>query len=255
MLSSDPRLELRFVKSEQDLRAAQRLRYRVFVEELGARAESSDHAQRLEIDKFDTRIQHLCLFDTHLIESNPENAAVGLYRLISSDAADQIGGFYSEQEFELEKLLCLPGRKLELGRSCIHPNYRGGAAMAMLWQGLARYVREEKFDILFGTASFQGTNIEPYQHSLSLLFHKYLIKSDREVFVRKEGAANLQLTPMVEINQLQAMREIPSLIKAYLRLGGRIGQGAFVDHDFNTIDVFVAMETSQMVEKYKAIYA
>ena len=139
MIPDDPHLVLRLAADARDLRAAQRLRYRVFVEELGGDGPLVDHAARLEADAFDPVFDHLLLIDTTRDPAALEDV-VGVYRLLPSDRLAQSGRFYSESEYDLTALKTSGRRLLELGRSCVHPDYRGGTAMFHLWNALAEYV-------------------------------------------------------------------------------------------------------------------
>ncbi|HBM38373.1 MAG TPA: ornithine-acyl-ACP acyltransferase, partial [Sulfitobacter sp.] len=143
--------EVRLARTQADLHAAQRLRYDVFVTELGAGGPLVDHDNRLEVDQYDDFVDHLLLIDRKTQQT------VGVYRLIRRDMADRAGGFYSENEYDLTALKSSGREILELGRSCLHPSYRGGIAMHQLWAGLASYVAEHGIEILFGVASFHGT--------------------------------------------------------------------------------------------------
>ena len=254
MIRVDPNLEVRLADVATDIRAAQHLRYRVFVDELRARPQAVDHESKLEIDAFDPFVQHLCLVDLAREQAGRDDYVVGVYRLIDENSAEAIGGFYSQSEFNIEKVLGAKGRKLELGRSCIDADYRGGAAMAMLWSALGQYVKEKHIDIMFGAASFPGTEIAPKAQSLSLLNASYLAPETLRATVLAEHGVAMNIVPQMRISKVEAMRDMPSLIKAYLRLGGSIGDGAYVDHQFNTVDVFVLMETKMMVNKFKAMY-
>ncbi len=253
--NSDPNLVVRFARDAEDVKSAQRLRYRVFVEELGANSSNIDHDSRLEIDKYDNFVEHLCLIDLEREKLDPASAVVGVYRLISENIARDIGGFYSQNEFDIARLLAVKGRKLELGRSCIDIDYRGGAAMAMLWSALGAYVEHNEIEYLFGAASFQGIELHDKKMALSNLYHGYLAPEDLRVRVHDENGQNMNLMQPDGIHTLEAMRNTPSLIKAYLRLGGVIGDGAYMDYDFNTVDVFVLMKTREMVQKYRAMYS
>lgn len=259
MNATAPEFELRLARDEADLRAAQRLRYDVFVHELGSDGPLVDHENRLERDSFDPFYDHLVLFD----RARPDVPAVGVYRLMrdaqlctghgqaKTDGPDK---FYSEAEYDLSALKRSGRNLLELGRSCLHPDYRGGAAMVHLWSGLASYVAEHKIDILFGVASFHGTDIDALKEPLSLLHHRHLAPKELRTVARPEQCQDMNLMPEDRINRPAAMRAVPALIKAYLRLGGYVGQGAFVDHAFNTTDVCLIMDTKQMSAKHKSFY-
>nr|WP_245820483.1 GNAT family N-acyltransferase [Flavimaricola marinus] len=241
--------EVGLARDAQEREQALRLRYCVFVEELGGDGPLVDHQARIECDAFDPSAQMLVLRD----RARPEGEqVVGVYRLIQSNgSADQ--AFYSAQEYDLSPLLQSGLRLLELGRSCLHPDYRGGAAMYHLWQGLADYVRREGIDILFGVASFHGTNPDALTQPLSMLHCNHLAP---EAFrVRSRQAQGITLLREDQINRVAAVQAMPALIKAYLRLGGYLGEGVFVDHAFNTTDVCLVMETARLNERQKAIYA
>ncbi len=246
-----PDYELRLARSEDEIRAAQRLRYTVFVEELGGRGPLVDHANRLERDEFDPHLDHLLLLD----RAQPGHPVVGVYRLMRDEQAARLGRFYSESEYDLDVLKGSGRRLLELGRSCLHRDYRGGSAMVHLWQGLADYVARQEIEILFGVASFHGTDIEALKAPLSILHHRHLAPPGLRVRARREQFQRMDLLAEAEIDRPAAMRATPALIKAYLRLGGFVGEGAYVDHAFNTTDVCLIMDTATMNQKNRARFS
>ena len=250
MIPSDDPFSVRLASGDEDIAAVQRLRYEVFVEELGADTVHADHGRRREADRFDDHAQHLVLEDLR-----DPGRIVGAYRLIPDRVADQMGGFYSESEYDLSRLKSGGRRLLELGRSVLAPDYRGGTGMHHLWQGLARYVLENKFDILFGVASFHGTDPSPLAQSLSLLHHRFLAPDPLRVRALDAAYQPMNLMPLEAIDRAEAMRMTPALLKAYLRLGGSVGDGAFIDRDFNTTDVCVLMDTGAMTEQARKRFA
>ena len=233
--------------------AAQRLRYDVFVDELGGDGDLVDHANRLERDAFDPFYDHLILVDRSR-SVDLLNHVVGVYRLMRDDAAARAGGFYSETEYDLSVLKNSGRRLLELGRSCVHADFRGGKAMYYLWGGLADYVAQHDIEILFGVASFHGTDIADLTAPMSLLYHRHLAPIDLRVRASDAHYQSMNLIPENQIDRAAAMRATPALIKAYLRLGGFVGDGAFVDHAFNTTDVCLVMDTRQMNERQRDLY-
>ncbi len=249
----DPQFTLKLVETPQELMAAQRLRYKVFVEELGGHGHLVDDENRLEKDRFDPHYDHLILIDEAL-DADPIDKVVGVYRLLSSDKLADVGQFYTENEYDLSVLKASDRKLLELGRSCLHPDYRGGAAMFHLWNGLAAYVFENNIEVLFGVASFHGTDAEALAAPLSLLHHRHLAPADLRVRAKHTSFQDMELIAEADIDRRTAMLEVPALIKAYLRLGGFVGEGAFVDMDFNTTDVCLVMDTTRMNEKQKSIY-
>ena len=250
---ADPHLSLRLATTDADRRAAARLRYEVFVEELGGDGPLVDHEARLERDRFDAACDHLILVDDRRDAGAHENV-VGVYRLIRDDAADRIGQFYSEDEYNLTVLRQGGRRLLELGRSCIHRDYRGGTAMFHLWTGLAEYVRAHGIEVLFGVASFHGTDAQALALPLSYLHHNHLAPEPLRVRARDGHFQPMDLMPAGEIDRAAAVRAIPALIKGYLRLGGVVGEGAFIDRPFNTTDVCLIVDTARLSDMARAIY-
>ncbi len=237
--------EVRLARDADDLAAAQRLRYAVFVEELGAKSAGADHVNRLERDDLDAYVDHLLLIDRR---ADPAERAhvVGVYRLLPQERARELGRFYSDAEFDLT-LLRQSGRRLvELGRSCVHADHRRGAAMVLLWNGLAEYVLARGIEILFGVASFHGT--DPARHASALAWLHRHHRAPEALRVTARGAEAVALDPFPEraIDETEAQAGVPPLIRAYLRLGGSIGDGAYIDHDFNTLDVCLIVDTATM---------
>ncbi len=243
---------LRLARDARDLRAAQRLRYVVFVEELGARGPLVDHEARLERDAFDPVFDHLLLIDQRRDPDLLEDV-VGAYRLLPSDRLAPGGRFYSEDEYDLTRLRDSGRKLLELGRSCVHPDHRGGTAMFHLWNALADYVLERGIEVLFGAASFHGTDIAALTQSLAYLHHTHLAPEPLRVRAR-EGFQPMDLLPAASVDRKAAMAATPPLIKAYLRLGGFVGEGAWIDRAFNTTDVCLVMDTARMSERHRGYY-
>jgi len=252
MSKTQPKFELRLAKSEADLRAAQHLRYEVFVDELGGSGDLVDHGDRLERDEFDPFYDHLLLIDR--ARGGDDGEVVGVYRLLRDDQAEKLGRYYTEGEYDLTALKASGRKLLELGRSCVHPDYRGGTALMHLWSGLADYVDEHKIEILFGVASFHGTDIEALKAPLSLLHHRHLAPETLRVRALASQFQPMNLVAEADIDRPAALKATPALIKAYLRLGGFVGEGAFVDHAFNTTDVCLILDTSAMNNTRRAIY-
>lgn len=249
----EPQFIVRLARSDADLRAAQALRYVVFVQELGAKGPMVDHAAQLEIDAFDTIFDHLLLIDPAR-EGQGANPVVGVYRLLRGDALPVGGRFYSEDEFDLAPLRNSGRRLMELGRSCVHPDYRGGSAMLHLWNGLADYVLTHEVEVMFGPASLHGTDQNMLAQPLAYLHHHHLAPPHYRVTARAAHFAPMDSLPKSAINRAKALAGVPPLIKAYLRLGGCVGYGAWVDHAFNTTDVCLVMDTAEMSARHRAFY-
>ena len=244
---------LRLARSERDLRAAQRLRYKVFVEELGAAGNGVDTEHRLETDRFDSWFDHLLLIDRRRDEENLEHV-VGVYRLLRDEVASQCGGYYSDSEFDLSVLKNSGKRLLELGRSCVHRDYRESAAIYLLWNGLADYVLSHRIEIMFGVASFHGLDLSQFRHSMAYLHHRHLAPEDRRVRVPEAHYQSLNLMPLEEVDRRVALAAIPALIHGYMRMGAFVGDGAYIDREFNTIDVCVIVDIERMSARHRGFY-
>lgn len=250
------RYTVRLADSKEDVAAAQRLRYRVFVEEMGAHPGPEEAAARRERDRFDPWCDHLLLIDNELRDDpEAECGVVGVYRLLRRARAREGIGFYGASEYDLGLLENYPRETLELGRSCVDARHRGGTGMHLMWAGLGQYVGEHEIGILFGVASFHGTDPGAIAHALSYLHHHHLAPPDLRVTARPDSRVEMDLLPPETVDKDDAMRQMPALIKAYIRLGGFVGEGAWIDHDFNTVDVCLLMDTSRMVERYHKFYS
>lgn len=249
------RYTVRLAESEDDVAAAQRLRYRVFVEEMGASATPKQRAARREWDRFDAHYDHLILEDREARPADPMDRVAGVYRIMTKGMARAGVGFYGATEYDLDKLMADPRDALELGRSCVAAEHRGGPGMHLLWNGLAKYVLDRGIAILFGVASFHGADPAPLAQPLSHLHYEHLAPEDLRVRALPHAFQRMDLLPREDVSRAEALRATPALIKAYLRLGGFVGEGAFVDRDFNTVDVCLLMDTARMVDRYRAFYS
>jgi len=251
--SGEPFLTVKLATSEADLIAAQRLRYRVFVQELGANGPTVDHARARESDDFDVCYDHLLLIDRRCDAAKLDHV-VGVYRLMRSDMAKAGPGFYSAGEYDLSALENSGRKLLELGRSCVDRSCRGGASMVLMWNALAEYVLAHDVEIMFGVASFHGTDTALIAQSLSYLYRNHLAPVDCRPRVRPDHYHPLDLVEADEIDRKTALAQTPALIKAYLGLGGFVGDGAYIDHAFNTVDICLVMDTARMSERHKKAY-
>ncbi len=254
MRAETPQLQVKLAETEDELRAAQRLRYHVFVEELGGGGEMVDHEARLEKDRFDPFFDHLILIDPSR-DAQSLDHVVGVYRLLRAEQAEAAGQYYSEDEYDISVLKDSGRKLLELGRSCVHPDFRGGLALFKLWSGLADFVLAHEIEILFGVASFHGTDIEALAPVLSLLHHRHLAPEALRVRAQEAHFQRMDLILEAQLDRAATMRMVPPLIKSYLRLGGYIGEGAFIDHAFNTVDVCLVVDMELLSDKQKNLYA
>jgi putative hemolysin len=243
--------EMRAVLSTapEDVLAAQKLRYHVFFEEMHARGDADTLATRRDRDEFDAFCDHILLF-----EGRSTQRPIATYRLLSQDAAEAVGGFYSQQEFDLGPLFNNHPRLkfFELGRACILLPYRTGSVVELLWQGIWNYLRLNRTDVMFGCVSFPGR--EPALHAAQLSFLANNFGAPDQWKVR---ALERRFVPMDRLapesyDAKLIARSLPPLLKAYLRLGCHIGEGAVIDDRFNSTDVFVILPVRNINRRYFA---
>jgi putative hemolysin len=253
MNAEDRHFRLKLAETPEERVAAQRLRYRVFVTELGASGPTVDHETQTESDDFDAYYDHLILIDRRR-DPLALDHVVGVYRLLRGDVALSGPGFYSASEYDLTPLISSGRRLLELGRSCVDSAIRGGVGMYLLWNALAEYVLKHDIEVMFGVASYHGTDPQAIAQSLSYLHYNHLAPPESRVRVQSAHYQRLDLLPPENVDRATAMAQTPGLIKAYLRLGGSIGDGAYIDKDFNTTDVCLLMDTARMSDRHKQAY-
>lgn len=241
-------LEVRLARSAAEIDAAQALRYRVFYEEMAAKPTPEMAARKRDFDEFDAIADHLLVLD-HKLGDGPK-AVIGTYRLIRRAAAARLGRFYSAAEYDIASILANPGEILELGRSCVDAQYRTRPSMQLLWRGIAAYVFQHKIEIMFGCASLPGTDPQAQAAPLSYLYHHHLAPPQLRPRALASRYVDMAILPAAEINTRAALNALPPLIKGYLRLGGFIGDGAVIDHQFNTIDVCIVVKTDLVTDKY-----
>jgi L-ornithine Nalpha-acyltransferase len=247
-------LEVRLAGSERDIRRAQRLRYRVFYEEMAAVPDAMQRMLRRDADRFDAICDHLLVIDHEARGrfGGRRPQVVGTYRLLRQDVAEPRGGFYTQDEFEIAPLVARhPGaRFLELGRSCVLEPYRTKKTVELLWHGIWAYVRHHRIDVMFGCASLAGTR--PEAHALALSFLSRHAKAEGVWEARAAAHRHVAMDRMgdVLIEAKAALRALPPLIKAYLRLGARFGDGAVIDRQFGTTDVLVILPVSAIDPRY-----
>lgn len=245
-------LGVRLATTEAERDAAQALRYRVFFEEMGARPDEKALRTRRDVDPFDEAADHLLVID-HARSSGAEGV-VGTYRLLRSDVAAKTGGFYSSAEYDISCLTEFPGRILEVGRSCVAPEYRGRAVMQLLWRGIASYIFLHHIDVLFGCASLHGTSPDALGDELTWLYYNHLAPPALRVKALPERYVEMQRTDPLHLDRRACLNKLPPLIKGYLRLGGYVGDGAVVDEQFNTTDVAVLVKSELLADKYYRHY-
>ncbi len=246
-------LEVRLAEDKRDVKLAQRLRYKVFYKQGTAIADAATLLSRRDKDAFDKICDHLLVIDHDARPTlNGKPKVVGTYRLLQQQIAQRHNGFYSENEFDISGLLQQHPdlRFLELGRSCVLPRYRNKRTLELLWQGIWSYVQRNRFDVMIGCASFLGTDPERLALPLSFLHH-YAAAPDGWR-ARPHASRRIEMNRMAKeaINPRQALRELPPLIKGYLRVGAFVGDGAVIDDQFGTTDVLIVMPVSAISARY-----
>jgi L-ornithine Nalpha-acyltransferase len=241
-------LGVRLATTAAEIDAVQALRWHVFYEEMGAVPDAATAASRRDRDAFDTVADHLLVLDHERGEGG--EAVVGCYRLIRAPAAARIGRFYSADEYDLTRVLAYEGEVLELGRSCVHADYRNRAVMQLLWRGIAAYVFLHEIGLMFGCASLPGTNPDAVAPELTYLYRNHLApEAIRPVALPHRRVAMDRLGDK-PLDARAALAALPPLIKGYLRLGGFVGDGAVIDRAFNTVDVAVVVKTDLVTDRY-----
>ena len=253
-------LEVRLARTTKDIRRAQRLRFKVFFNEMSATPNARSFVSRRDIDPFDRICDHVLVID-HAAKMNrfgkPKPKVIGTYRLLRSDVAAAHGtDFYTAGEYDLKNLIAAnPGmRMLELGRSCVLKPYRNKRTVELLWHGVWQYILHHRIDLMFGCASFEGT--DPGAHAMPLSFLHHHAKAPETLAARALPwrYTGMNLLAKDEIDLKTAMKSLPPLIKGYLRLGATFGEGAVIDRQFGTTDVFVALKVGDIDPRYVAHY-
>jgi L-ornithine Nalpha-acyltransferase len=249
-------LALRMAQGPEELRAAQRLRYQVFYEECGAMPDGTMRASRRDEDRFDAICDHLLVIeqgrDTDDGTALSDGRLIGTYRLLRQDIAEKHGGFYSQSEFDLAPLLQRHAnlRFLEVGRSCVAQGFRGKPVAELLWQGIWNYVRIHRMDVMLGCASLDGTDIESLSDELTFIASMQSTPEGWKVAALPQRHVCMQRKSPCEIDQRAVLRRLPTLVKAYMRLGCYIGEGAVIDQQFNTTDILIVLPVSEINPKY-----
>jgi L-ornithine Nalpha-acyltransferase len=245
-------LGVRIAETAAEIDASLALRFRVFYEEMGAHPDAATLASGRDRDEFDAVADHLLVID-HDLGEGPE-AVVGTYRLIRRRAAAGIGRFYSAAEYDLAPLIALPGEILELGRSCVDANHRTRGSMQLLWRGIAAYVFHHRIDLMFGCASLHGTDLDALAPVLTYLHTHHLAPPAIRPRALPERFVPMNRLDPAALDLRAVVKELPPLVKGYLRLGGFIGDGAVLDHQFNTTDVCIVVKTDLVTNKYVKHY-
>lgn len=253
-------LEVRLARTAEEVDAAQALRYRVFYEEMSAVADQRTLARRRDSDGFDAVCDHLVVLDREAPRSDPDPSGsaggqseiVATYRLLPKDAAESSDGLYTAGKFDLQPLFrCHQDmRFLEVGRSCVLEPYRRRRTVELLWHGIWAYCRRNRIDVMLGCASLQGT--DPDQHAMALSFLHHNARGEGEWAATPVAGQGVRMDrlPAEQVDRRAAMSALPPLLKGYLRLGAKIGDGAVVDPQFGTTVVLVVLPIAGISARY-----
>ena len=253
-------LDVRLASSEEEIHATQALRFKIFYEEMGAVPETRVLKEKRDFDDYDYICDHLLVID-HDRPGGPE--VIGTYRLLRQLVAQTHKGFYSAGEYDLSPLMTQTfqqqigeGRQLlELGRSCVHKDYRTTQTINLLWRGIASYLHQHHIGYMFGCASFPGTNPEDHALPLSYLYHEHLVPDDLYVKAVPDRFMKMNFLDKDSYDRRTALRALPPLIKGYLRLGCFVGDGVVIDAQFNTSDVFILLPVERITKRYSHRYS
>lgn len=255
LASSTTSLEVRIAETEAEIIAAQRLRYRIFYEEMSAIPTPQMRAEKRDFDRYDDFCDHLLVVDRALRDERGEPQVVGTYRLLRGEVAARNGGFYTSGEYDLAPALAKypkGTRFLELGRSCILKEYRTKpVTMQLLWRGVVHYVERYAIDLMFGCGSLPGNDPEALKMQLSYLHHFHRAPEGQRVRARPELYVEMDRIPADAIDKKAALKTLPPIIKGYVRAGSFIGEGAVIDRQFNTTDVLIWFPVSRIPQIYR----
>ena len=244
-------LEVRLCRRRRDIRLAQALRYDVFYREMAAVPSALARHRGRDEDRYDAVCDHLVVFDT---VQPLRQQVVGTYRVLRQDIAERRGGFYAQGEYDIQPLIAANPqlRFMELGRSCVSQPYRTKRTVELLWHALWGYARQHRIDVMIGCASFPGVDPTAHAMALSFLHHYRLAAPEWRVRAHASDYYPMNLLAKDQIDLKAAMKGLPPLIKAYLRLGAVIGDGAYIDQGFGTTDVFICLPVSLIDPRYFA---
>lgn len=234
-MNKTPRFTVGFATTPDEIRETQQLRYRIFAGELGASIDGGEAG--LDVDHYDDYCRHL------VVREQPSGRVIACTRILTDDQAPRAGGFYSSGEFDLKMIDSLPGRVMEVGRTCVDAEYRSGAVIAVLWGGLAEFIISHGFDYLFGCASIGLDDGGANAHAILAQI------KDKHIAPVWQRVRPTIPFPAADAKQVPKVR-MPPLLKAYLSLGAKACGDAYWDRDFNCADVFMLLNVSDLHPRY-----
>ncbi|MCL2017322.1 MAG: GNAT family N-acetyltransferase [Alphaproteobacteria bacterium] len=245
--------EVRLTRNKEERRKARQLRYRVFVEEEGAVPTEEQKELCEEYDDYDQYADYMGVFHG--------DSLVGTYRIITRESAEKMGGFYSEIEFDISKIKKVRGNIAEMSRACIAPEYRDNSlVIRMLWLGLGDYIAKKRISILFGMASWFGVKPLQYAMATSYLYYNHLaplsLRAKVDLDKLREDVdpkmTKMNILPKEFVNEKEAYTQMGAVLKGYMRLGAKFGNGVSLSNDaFPSYSVFVMIQTKDMSKAYK----
>lgn len=242
-------LEVRLAENQLEIERALALRYEVFNLEMGEGLPQSS-ATRKDRDEYDLYCQHLVVFD----KSN-ENKIVGTYRILTRENAKTGIGFYSETEFDITSIYNIPDEIAEVGRSCVHPDYRDGSVISLLWQGLAEFMIKHNVRYLMGCGSIHSTEAQVASESYAFLKAKDSIAPEEFRVYPNPDYVLPNFDPNLDVEDVKTIsKNIPPLIKGYIRLGAKICGFPALDSVFGTTDVFILFDRKEITDRYAKHY-
>jgi putative hemolysin len=243
---------VRLAQNDAEIEAAQHLRYKVFYEEYAATPSPDMARLRRDFDSFDPVTDHLIVLDA--ARGQGPEGIVGTYRLLRESVAQRAGGFYSSGEYDIGPVLGCGVSVMELGRSCVLPEYRTRPVLQMLWKGIADYVTTHDVGLMFGCASLHGTDIGKHSKALAYMYHHHLAPESLRPRALADQYVDMNLHPAETLDSKAIFADLPPLVKGYLRLGASVGDGAVIDHQFNTTDVCIVLPTTFVNLRYRKHY-
>ncbi len=238
-------LTLKIAETPDEVAAAQALRYQVFYTEMGAHPVGDMAIVQRDYDHYDELCDHLIVMDEQ------EGRVVGTYRILQRDKADRFNiPLYTETEFNIDKLKASGGRIMEMSRSCIHPDYRSKTAINLLWKGIAACVFDNDIDFLIGVPSFNGTDLQDHLAAISYMNAFHATDDAIRPHVQPQFYQELALLKTEQIDKKAVFNALPPLFKGYLRIGVGVGEGFYIDQQFNMIDLCVVLDVANAANRY-----
>lgn len=241
-------LTLKLAETPEEIKSAQRLRHEVFHTEMGATINPDMAALGYDADEYDPICDHLIVVDNNL---SKDKQIVGTYRLLMLEKANAAGmPLYTETEFNIDKIKATGGRIMEMSRSCIAEPYRTKTAINLLWKGIAACVFGNKIDYLIGMPSFNGIDPKDHLDAISYMHHYHLCREDIRPEVRSEYRVDLPLIPKDQLDVKRIFADLPPLFKGYIRIGVSVGDGIYIDREFNMVDMCVVLDIANVTDRY-----